>query len=182
MNQAHSNPLQQSLALFFIVVTGKVYALSLMHTINSRQAMRERLKSHDLGRTSLSQFQWSQPRTLVGSNDPITAEVSDPGLIGGTIPHPDSHSIAFAAKHDRGEPRVWPRGAPATSHRQQCDQQLQANDTAGVDHWRTPSPFGDCQLPPADRGDPRECERTRTRTTLESPRPLTIDRHNVRGI
>ena len=74
-NQAHSNPLQQSLALFFIVVTGKVYALSLMHTINSRQAMRERLKSHDLGRTSLSQFQWSQPRTLISSNDPITPEV-----------------------------------------------------------------------------------------------------------
>ena len=78
INQAHSNPLQQSLALFFIIVTGKVYALSLMHTINSRQAMRERFKSHDLGRTSLSQFRWSQPLTLVGSSGLPALEVSGP--------------------------------------------------------------------------------------------------------
>ena len=78
--------MQQSLALFFIIVTGKVYALSLMHTINSRQAMRERFKSHDLGRTSLSQFQWSQPQTLVGSDGLSTPEVGDPFPIGGTSP------------------------------------------------------------------------------------------------
>ena len=98
MNQAHSNPLQQSLALFFIVVTGKVYALSLMHTINSRQAMRERLKSHDLGRTSLSQFQWSQPQTLVGSNDLPTPEVSDPRSTEKARPYPDSEPIAFRSQ------------------------------------------------------------------------------------
>ena len=100
INQAHSNPLQQSLALFFIVVTGKVYALSLMHTINSRQAMRERLKSHDLGRTSLSQFQWSQPqpRALVDPNDLTTPEVSGPRSIDKTSPYLDSHSIAVCSQ------------------------------------------------------------------------------------
>jgi len=96
VNQVHSNPLQQSLALFFIVVTGKVYALSLMHTINSRQAMRERLKSHDLGRTSLSQFQWSQPRTHVGSDDLTTPEVSDP-VRSTKLARLDSHSTACVA-------------------------------------------------------------------------------------
>ena len=68
--------MQQSLALFFIVITGKVYALSLMHTINSRQAMRERFKSLDHGRTSLSQFQWSDSRILIGSDDPSITDVS----------------------------------------------------------------------------------------------------------
>jgi hypothetical protein len=76
--QVHSHPLEQTLTLFFIIITGKVYALSLMHTINSRQAMRERFKSHDHGRTSLSRFQWSEPQTLVELNVlpiPYTLEV-----------------------------------------------------------------------------------------------------------
>jgi hypothetical protein len=179
--QAHSNPLQQSLALFFIVVTGKVYALSLMHTINSRQAMRERLKSHDLGRTSLSQFQWSQPRTLVGPNDLPTPEVCDPRWAKRN-PHFDSHSIAHVAEHDRGEPGAWPGGTPVTSHGEQCGQQLQASDFTDADHWRTSSPFGDCQLPLTDRGDARGRGRTAAHTTVEFSRSLTIDRDNRSGI
>ena len=92
INQARNNPLEQTLALFFIIITGKVYALSLMHTINSRRAMRERFKSHDLGRTSLSRFQWPEPRTLVGSNDLSTPEVSDSRSIDKTNPHLNPHS------------------------------------------------------------------------------------------
>lgn len=103
INQARNNPLQQSLTLFFIIITGKVYALSLMHTINSRRAMRERFKSHDLGRTSLSRFQWPVPRTLVGSGDLPTPEVSDPRSTDKICPHPESHSNAHVAEHDRGE-------------------------------------------------------------------------------
>ena len=80
INQVHTHPMQQSLALFFIIITGKVYALSLMHTINSRRAMRERFKSHDYGRTSLSRFQWSEPLTLVSSSDPSIPEVSRASL------------------------------------------------------------------------------------------------------
>ena len=63
-----------------------------MHTINSRQAMRERFKSHDLGRTSLSQFQWSQPLTLIGSNDPPSPEVSGSRLIEKMVPHLNSYA------------------------------------------------------------------------------------------
>ena len=142
INQARSNRLQQSLALFFIIVTGKVYALSLMHTINSRQAMRERLKSHDLGRTSLSQFQWSQPQTFVDSNDLSIPEVKNPRSFDKTSPHLDSRSCA--AKHDRGKPMAWPGGAPVTSHGEQYGQQLQANDFADTDHRRTSSLFSNC--------------------------------------
>jgi hypothetical protein len=78
--------------------------------------MRERLKSHDLGRTSLSQFQWSQPLTLVGPYDLSTPEVSDPRSIDQMGSHFDSHSVAYAAEHDRGEPGVRPRSTPAASH------------------------------------------------------------------
>ena len=90
--------------------------------------MSERLKSHDLGRTSLSQFQWSQPQTLVGSNDLTTPEVSGPCSIDKTSPYPGPHPTAFLARHNRGEPGVRPRGTPATSHGEQCGQQLQTND------------------------------------------------------
>ncbi|KAF9781696.1 hypothetical protein BJ322DRAFT_238941 [Thelephora terrestris] len=75
-SSARNHPFEQTLSLFFIVITGKVYALSLMHTINSRQAMRERFKSHDHGRTSLSRFQWSEPQTLVDANNPNVPETS----------------------------------------------------------------------------------------------------------
>ena len=98
-DQAQNHRLEQTLTLFFIVITGKVYALSLMHTINSRRAMRERFKSHDFGRTSLSRFQWSEPRTLVGSNDLSTLEVSGPRSI-------DAPSqFLFECVHSRTRPR-----------------------------------------------------------------------------
>lgn len=96
-NQAPNHPLEETLALFFIIITGKVYALSLMHTINSRRAMRERFKSHDFGRTSLSRFQWPEPRTFIGSNDLSTPEVCDP------------HSTAFQSLFERTHSRTRSR-------------------------------------------------------------------------
>ena len=54
-------------------------------------------------------------------------------MIAKTTPYLDSHSIAFAAKFDRSEPRLRPRGTPATSYREQHGQQLQTNDLAGPD-------------------------------------------------
>lgn len=175
--------MQQGLALFFIVITGKVYALSLMHTINSRRAMRERFKSHDLGRTSLSQFQWSEPRTLVGSGDLPTPEVINPRSIDKPSPHLNSRSIASAAEHDRGERRAWPRATSITSHGEQCCHQLQTNDFTDTDHQRRAfSPFGDCHLPSTRRRDTRWYDRIPANTTVGSPRYLTIDRHNVCSI
>lgn len=128
INQTRSNPLQQALALFFIIITGKVYALSLMHTINSRRAMRERFKSHDLGMTSLSRFQWSEPRTLVDPNGLLvsTPEVSDFRLIAKRSPHLNSHSNAHIAEHDSSGPKVRPRITSVAPHGKQCGQQLQA--------------------------------------------------------
>lgn len=77
-----------------------------MHTINSRRAMRERFKSHDLGRTSLSRFQWSELQTLVGSNDLSNPGVSNSRSIDGMSPPLDSYLNTHVAERDRGELRA----------------------------------------------------------------------------
>lgn len=61
-------PLQQgqdNLVLLFVLLTGKLYAYCLLRTLNSRTRLRERMKSHDLGRTSLGDWQWNQGETAV---------------------------------------------------------------------------------------------------------------------
>ena len=50
------------LDLFFALLTGKLYALGILRTLNSRTLLRERLQSIPLGRQSLSQWQWADPR------------------------------------------------------------------------------------------------------------------------
>jgi hypothetical protein len=41
-------------------MTGKLYVLGTLRSLNSRVHLRERLKSHDLGRTSLSDWHWQK--------------------------------------------------------------------------------------------------------------------------
>jgi hypothetical protein len=55
--------LKDHLVLFFVLLTGKLYVIGMLRTLNSRVKLRERMKSHDLGRTSLGDFQWDQART-----------------------------------------------------------------------------------------------------------------------
>ena len=45
---------EANLDLFFAILTGKVYTLGLLRTLNKRTQFRERLHSGDLGRKSLS--------------------------------------------------------------------------------------------------------------------------------
>ncbi|TBU46631.1 hypothetical protein BD309DRAFT_953784 [Dichomitus squalens] len=47
------------LDLFFALLAGKLYALGLLRTLNSRTKFRERLNSSSLGRRSLSGWQWT---------------------------------------------------------------------------------------------------------------------------
>jgi hypothetical protein len=46
------------LVLFFLLMTGKFYTLGIMRSLNSRPELRGRMTSDDIGRTSLSDWQW----------------------------------------------------------------------------------------------------------------------------
>ncbi|KAH7916282.1 hypothetical protein BJ138DRAFT_597450 [Hygrophoropsis aurantiaca] len=55
-----SNPSSNRLVFAFLLMTGKLYTISLLRTLNARAKLHSRMKSHDLGRTSLSAWQWEQ--------------------------------------------------------------------------------------------------------------------------
>lgn len=57
------------LDLFFSLLSGKLYTLGILRTINSRAIIRERLASSDLGRTSLSEYKWNQPSSSTNNAD-----------------------------------------------------------------------------------------------------------------
>ncbi|CCM00671.1 uncharacterized protein FIBRA_02710 [Fibroporia radiculosa] len=66
------------LDLFFILLTGKLYTLGILRTLNSRTRFRERLVSTDQGRTTLSKFEWrmtSLPNSTVSQNQLAPNEV-----------------------------------------------------------------------------------------------------------
>ncbi|KZP20163.1 hypothetical protein FIBSPDRAFT_954777 [Athelia psychrophila] len=45
---------------FFFVMTGKLYTVGFLRTLNVRTKLRERLQSQDLGRVSLGNWTWDQ--------------------------------------------------------------------------------------------------------------------------
>ncbi|KAK0487029.1 hypothetical protein EDD18DRAFT_1192900 [Armillaria luteobubalina] len=53
----------------FVNIAGKLYVYMLLWTLNYRDELRVRMKSHDLGRVSLSNWQWEQSGS---SEDPAT--------------------------------------------------------------------------------------------------------------
>jgi hypothetical protein len=46
------------LVLFFSLMTGKLYTLAILRSLNSRPELRGRMTSDDVGRRSLSDWQW----------------------------------------------------------------------------------------------------------------------------
>ena len=64
-----------SIELFFILITGRFHVLGLLLTINSRRKWRDRMKSHDIGRVSLSDWQWGEERTAAASEESVVAEI-----------------------------------------------------------------------------------------------------------
>jgi hypothetical protein len=52
--------MKDHLILFFVLLTGKLYLIGMLYTLNSRVMLRERMRSHDFGRTSLGTWQWDQ--------------------------------------------------------------------------------------------------------------------------
>ena len=123
--------------------------------------MRERFKSHDYGRTSLSRFQWSEPQTLLDSNDlsiPPTLEVSAATK---QVQYLFSLGRAHAAECRCGKFRAQPRTTRNTSYGKRSKQQLQTSDFASVRLRRTSPLPGNSKFPPADR----RCRRRGYRTT-----------------
>ncbi|KAK0242841.1 hypothetical protein EDD85DRAFT_305556 [Armillaria nabsnona] len=53
----------------FVNIAGKLYVYMLLWTLNYRDELRVRMKSHDLGRVSLGNWQWEQSGS---SEDPAT--------------------------------------------------------------------------------------------------------------
>lgn len=62
----HARPAANyQLVLLFVLSTGKFYALGILRSLASRVQLRTRMKSTDLGRTSLTEWNWDQERTIV---------------------------------------------------------------------------------------------------------------------
>ncbi|KAF8974163.1 hypothetical protein BDZ97DRAFT_355 [Flammula alnicola] len=65
----HARPrMDDHLVLFFVLLTGKFYTFGMLRTLNSRTKLRQRMQSHDFGRTSLSTWQWDQVATNPGND------------------------------------------------------------------------------------------------------------------
>ncbi|KAF8192453.1 hypothetical protein BJ912DRAFT_261608 [Pholiota molesta] len=66
--------------LFFVLLSGKFYTFGMLRTLNSRKKLRQRMKSHDLGRTSLSSWQWDRtpPETGYERSEPMEPTVLVP--------------------------------------------------------------------------------------------------------
>ena len=60
------------LVLFFSLMTGKLYTLGILRSLNSRPDLRGRMTSDDVGRRSLSDWQWGNE-----SENTITRRWSD---------------------------------------------------------------------------------------------------------
>ncbi|KAH7930684.1 hypothetical protein BV22DRAFT_46868 [Leucogyrophana mollusca] len=75
-----SNPSSNRLVLLFLLMTGKLYTISLLRTLNARAKLHARIKSHDLGRTSLRNWQWDHGAPDALSNLPMrsTSFITDP--------------------------------------------------------------------------------------------------------
>jgi hypothetical protein len=55
------------LVLLFLLMTGKFYTLGIMRSLNSRPGLRGRMTSDDIGRTSISDWQWDDEQGHPGA-------------------------------------------------------------------------------------------------------------------
>ncbi len=68
-NVIFQEPNTINLLHLFVNIAGKLYVYMLLWTLNYRDELRVRMKSHDLGRVSLGNWQWEQSGS---SEDPAT--------------------------------------------------------------------------------------------------------------
>jgi hypothetical protein len=86
--------MKDHLILFFVLLTGKLYAIGMLYTLNSRVMLRERMRSTDLGRTSLAgTWQWDQ--------------ADETARIFGPLSEPPQALDAPASMHSSGPAAAW---------------------------------------------------------------------------
>ncbi|RPD66974.1 hypothetical protein L226DRAFT_565742 [Lentinus tigrinus ALCF2SS1-7] len=110
---------EANLDLFFAVLTGKVYTLGLLRTLNKRTQFRARLHSGDkLGRQSLSECDWVAPAAGGGSRPQ-----AETGADGGRTVVKNAQHVTFDDLKDEGivrsvgESRVVSPARPETPER-----------------------------------------------------------------
>ncbi|KAF5388130.1 hypothetical protein D9615_000481 [Tricholomella constricta] len=59
-----------------------LYTIGMLRTLNSRAKLRQRMKSHDLGRTSLGEWQWDQATNPSSFSSNLLSEVPRATMIG----------------------------------------------------------------------------------------------------
>jgi N-acetylated-alpha-linked acidic dipeptidase len=59
-DRIYAQPSKNHLVLFFVLITGKLHALGLLRTLNARRKLRHTLATQDIGRVSLTGWQWEQ--------------------------------------------------------------------------------------------------------------------------
>ncbi|KAJ4469665.1 hypothetical protein J3R30DRAFT_1546591 [Lentinula aciculospora] len=101
-----------NLVLFFVLLSGKLYSYGLLRTLNSRDGFRLRLNSQNLGRATLSDWQWDRTRDGHTHMATAVASISEPpkSLDTTSIPHfyepvcNSGHSEEIPSRHDVDHP------------------------------------------------------------------------------
>lgn len=75
------------LVLFFWLMTGKLYTLGVLRSLNSRPDLRGRMTSDNIGRRSLSEWQWGDESENTGSRRWSEMLFLSPPLSPGSMPH-----------------------------------------------------------------------------------------------
>ncbi|KAK7470389.1 hypothetical protein VKT23_001816 [Stygiomarasmius scandens] len=72
---------ESNLVLLFVLLTSKFYTFGLLRTLNARGNLRLRMKSHDLGRVTLSAWQWDQAQNQGATVVAETPELPSPNTV-----------------------------------------------------------------------------------------------------
>ncbi|ESK95074.1 hypothetical protein Moror_13920 [Moniliophthora roreri MCA 2997] len=102
-----------NLTIFFTLMAGKFYAFGLLRTLNSRQKLRHRMESHDLGRVNLNSWQWNtaeiQRSSMIRSGETLH---SDSPMVCGTTVRGSVSSSGCNSAAPHGDVPVVASGIP----------------------------------------------------------------------
>ena len=137
-NETESSVIARSrLDLFFAILAGKLYALGLLRTLNSRTKFRERLNSTSLGRRSLSGWQWTNATSDSATLQDPNAGQEMNGARGSVAESRKDSRPTFPAVHvtecDAGLPTAANVNANANALLQERDSILAVGSGSGVE-------------------------------------------------
>ena len=121
------------LDLFFAILAGKLYALGLLRTLNSRTKFRERLNSTSLGRRSLSGWQWANATGDSATLQDPSAGQEMAGARGSVAESRKDSGPTFPAVHVTKCDAGLPTGADENALPQETDSALAVGSGSGVE-------------------------------------------------